>query len=123
KLSWVKQLVAWQKELTGSKEFVEALKFDGLASRIFVFSPKGDVFDLPFGATPVDFAYAVHTKLGDETTGAKVNGKMVGLDYKLKSGDLVEILKKEGSKPTEGWLDFVVTNMAKRNILKNARKI
>lgn len=116
KLSWVKQLVGWQKELVGSQEFVDALKFDGLAHRIFVFSPKGDVFDLPQDATPVDFAYGVHTQLGDETVGAKVNGKMVGLDHKLKSGDMVEIIKKEGTKPTEGWLDFVVTNLAKRKI-------
>jgi len=116
KLSWVKQLVGWQKELVGSQEFVDALKFDGLAHRIFVFSPKGDVYDLPQNATPVDFAYCVHTKLGDETSGAKVNGKMVSLDHKLKSGDMVEIIKKEGIKPTEGWLDFVVTNMAKRKI-------
>jgi len=123
KLSWVKQLVAWQKEMIDTKDFIEALKIDGLAHRIFVFSPKGDVFDLPVGATPVDFAYAVHTDLGDETAGAKVNGKMVTLNCKLKSGDMVEIIKKEGTKPTPGWLDFVVTNLAKRNILKNARKI
>ncbi len=118
KLSWVKQLVAWQKEMVDTKEFVDALKFDGLAARIFVFSPNGDVFDLPSGATPVDFAYAVHSDLGDQTIGAKVNGKMVGLDFKLKSGDMVEILKKEGTKPTRGWLDFVVTNLARKNIIK-----
>lgn len=122
KLSWVKQLVSWQKQVIDSQEYLNALKFDGLASRIFVFSPKGDVYDLPFGATPVDFAYAVHTKLGDETVGSKVNGKMVGLDYRLKSGDLVEIIKKSGNKPTEGWLDFIVTNMAKREIGKYLRE-
>lgn len=122
KLSWVKQLVSWQDQLVDSKEFIKALKFDGLASRIFVFSPKGDVYDLPFGATPVDFAYAVHSKLGNETAGAKVNGRMAGLDYKLKSGDLVEILKKGGNKPTEGWLDFVVTNLARRQISKFFRE-
>lgn len=122
KLSWVKQLVGWQKEMVGSQEFVKALKFDGLAHRIFVFSPKGDVFDLPQDATPVDFAYAVHTNLGDETVGAKVNGKMVTLNHKLKSGDMVEIIKKEGTKPTEGWLDFVVTNMAKRRIAAHFRE-
>jgi len=116
KLAWVKQLVAWQKQLVDSQEFLNAVKFDALAHRIFVFSPKGDVFDLPIGATPVDFAFAVHTKLGCETVGAKVNGKMVSLDHKLKSGDMVEIIKKEGSHPTEGWLDFVVTNTARRKI-------
>jgi len=116
KLSWVRQLVAWQKEIVGSKEFLEAIKFDALAHRIFVFSPKGDVFDLPLGATPIDFAYAVHTSLGDEAVGAKVNGKMVKLNYKLKSGDMVEILKKEGTKPSRDWLEFVVTTLAKRRI-------
>jgi guanosine-3',5'-bis(diphosphate) 3'-pyrophosphohydrolase len=120
KLSWVKQLVAWQNEIVDSKEFIDALRFDALAHRIFVFSPQGDVYDLPVGATPVDFAYAVHTDLGNETRGAKVNGKMVSLDYQLKSGDMVEIFKKTGSKPTKKWLDFVVTQLAKREILKNA---
>lgn len=122
KLSWVKQLVSWQDQLIDSKEYVNALKFDGLATRIFVFSPKGDVYDLPFGATPVDFAYAVHTKLGNQTTGAKINGKMVSLNYPLKSGDLVEIIRKDGSKPTQGWLDFVVTNLARRQISKHFRE-
>lgn len=121
KLSWVKQLVAWQNEVVDSQKFMEALKFDGLAHRIFVFSPKGDVFDLPASATPIDFAYAVHTQLGDEAEGAKVNGKMVSLDFKLKSGDMVEIIKKEGSKPSEKWLRFVVTQEAHRKILKNRR--
>lgn len=116
KLSWVKQLVAWQKQLVDSQEFFNAVKFDALAHRIYVFSPKGDVFDLPAGATPVDFAYAVHTDLGDETVGAKVNGKLVSLDYQLKSGDMVEIIRKEGSHPTKDWLDFVVTNLARRKI-------
>lgn len=116
KLAWVKQLVAWQRQMVDSQEFVSALKFDGLAHRIFVFSPKGDVFDLPVGATPIDFAYAVHTNLGDSAIGTKVNGKMVTLNHKLKSGDMVEIIKKEGTKPTEGWLDFVVTNQARRHI-------
>ncbi len=121
KVSWVKQLVAWQDELIDTKEFVDALRFDGLAHRIFVFSPKGDVYDLPSGATSIDFAYAVHTQLGDEATGAKANGKMVALDYKLKSGDMVEIIKKEGTKPTKGWLDFVVTNLARREISKHSK--
>ncbi len=122
KLSWVKQLVSWQKEVVGSKEFLEALRFDALAHRIFVFSPKGDVYDLPQGATPVDFAYAVHSDLGNETKGAMVNGKMVPLDFKLKSGDMVEIIKKEGGKPSGKWLRFVVTSQARREISKYARE-
>jgi len=122
KLSWVKQLVAWQRQVVDSQEFMDSLRFDALAERIFVFSPHGDVFDLPSGATPIDFAYGVHTDLGDEADGAKVNGKLVSLDYKLKSGDMVEIIKKEGSKPSEGWLRFVVTNQAKRKITQYLRE-
>lgn len=118
KLSWVKQLVAWQKEIVDSKKFLETLKFDALAHRIFVFSPKGDVFDLPAGATPIDFAYAVHTQLGDEAVGAKVNGVMVKLNHPLKSGDMVEIIRKKGTGPSRDWLDFVVTNLARRRIEK-----
>jgi len=118
KLSWVKQLVSWQKEVVDSKDFLKALKFDALAQRIFVFSPKGDVFDLPAGATPIDFAYAIHSSLGNEADGALVNEKMVPLSYRLKSGDMVKIIKKEGSKPSEKWLRFVVTREARRRILK-----
>jgi len=122
KLSWVKQLVAWQDEVVDSREFMDSLKFDGLAHRIFVFSPNGDVFDLPAGATPVDFAYAVHSDLGHQTNGARINGKMVSLDCRLKSGDMVEIFKKEGSKPSEKWLRFVVTRLAKNHINKYFRE-
>ncbi len=122
KLSWVKQLVAWQKEVVDSNQFMEALKFDALAHRIFVFSPHGDVYDLPSGSTPIDFAYAVHSDLGNEASGVMVNGKMVGLDYKLKSGDMVNIVRKEGGKPSEKWLRFVVTQQARHQILKHARK-
>jgi guanosine-3',5'-bis(diphosphate) 3'-pyrophosphohydrolase len=122
KLTWVKQLVSWQEELVDSKEFMEALKFDALGHRIFVFSPKGDVFDLPKEATTIDFAYAVHTDLGDKAIGAKVNGKMVSLETKLNSGQIVEILTtNKKTKPSRSWLDFVVTNRAKSEILKHYR--
>lgn len=123
KLVWVKQLVAWQKEMVDSQEFLEALKFDGLAHRIFVFSPKGDIYDLPLGATPVDFGYAVHTDLGDQTVGAKVNGKMVKLSHQLKSGDMVEITKKKGTGPSRDWLNFVVTTTARRRIIKYLKRV
>ncbi|MCX6724586.1 MAG: RelA/SpoT family protein, partial [Candidatus Shapirobacteria bacterium] len=106
KMSWVKELVQWQQELVGSKEFLESLKFDALHHRIFVFSPKGDVFDLPAEATPVDFAYAVHSELGNQCSGAKVDGKMVSLDYKLKSGQVVEIISTKNKKgPSSDWLN------------------
>jgi guanosine-3',5'-bis(diphosphate) 3'-pyrophosphohydrolase len=122
KLNWVKQLVDWQQELTDSEEFLKAVKFDALRHRNFVFSPHGDVYDLPAGATPVDFAYSVHTDLGRFITGAKVNGKIVPLDYKLKSGEVVEILKsKNPKKPNAHWLEFVVTAIARREINKYLR--
>ncbi|KKQ95872.1 MAG: (P)ppGpp synthetase I, SpoT/RelA [Candidatus Woesebacteria bacterium GW2011_GWB1_43_14] len=124
KLSWVKELVRWQDELADSKEFLEAVKFDALNHRNFIFSPKGDVYDLPQGATPVDFAFVVHTGLGKYIRGATVNDKIVSLDQKLFSGDVVEIIKsKEARRPNRDWLEFVVTTVARREILKEARKI
>jgi len=122
KLTWVKQLGDWQKEITDSDEYLEAVKFDALSQRNFIFSPKGDVFDLPAGATPVDFAYAVHTNLGNYIKGAKADGKIVPLSYKLKSGQVCEILKnKKPRKANRDWLRFVVTNQAKKKIKKNFR--
>lgn len=123
KISWVRQLVNWQKQISDSKEFLRAVKFDALKHRNFVFSPKGDVYDLPAGATPVDFAYAVHTGLGKFIAGAKVNGRIVPLNYQLKSGDVVEIIKsKLPRKPSSDWLDFVVTTTARREIRKDVYK-
>jgi len=119
KLQWVQQLASWQKEMTDNSEYLQALKFDALSHRIFVLSPIGDVYDLPDGATPIDYAYAVHTELGHQTSGAKINGEMVPLDRKLKNGDIVEIiLSKKKSKPNAKWLDFVVTHTAKKSIQK-----
>jgi len=119
KLSWVKQLAAWQKEITDSQEYFNALKFDALQHRNLVFSPKGDVYDLPRGATPVDYAYAVHTKLANQTNGAKVNGKMVALNHPLVNGDMVEILiDRKKTKPNPDWLGFVVTTIARHAISK-----
>lgn len=123
KLSWIKQLVEWQKEMVDSKEFLKAVKFDAFGHRNFVFSPKGDVYDLPGGSTPVDFAYAVHTDMGKYIKAAKVNDKIVPLDYKLKSGDVVEIIKTKMEKlPSERWLDFVVTRVARSKISGYLRK-
>lgn len=123
KLKWVRQLSAWQKEISDSQEFLKALKFDALSHRIFVFSPKGDVYDLPSRATPVDFAYAVHTGLGDYCKQAKVNGKLSALSCQLKSGDLVEIISgKKEKKPSRDWLNFVVTTAARKRIARHFRK-
>lgn len=122
KISWVKQLVKWQKEITGTKEFLRAVKFDALTHRNFIFSPGGDVYDLPSGATPIDFAYAVHTDLGNYLKAVKVDGKIVSLDYKLKSGEVVEIMKsKTRKKPSHSWIDSVVTTAARREINKSLR--
>jgi GTP pyrophosphokinase len=122
KLAWVRQLVDWQSEMNDSEEFLQAVKFDALRHRNFVFSPEGDVYDLPVGATPVDFAYAVHTELPNHMQGTKVDGKMVPLDYKLKSGQVVEVLKSKNPKsPNRDWLDFVVTTLARREIAKYLR--
>ncbi len=119
KLSWVKQLAAWQKEITDSQEYLDAVKFDALQHRNLVFSPKGDVYDLPRGATPIDYAYAVHTKLGHQAAGAKVNGKLMSLNHKLVNGDVVEILiDRKRTKPSHEWLNFVVTTTARHAISK-----
>ncbi len=115
-LAWVGQLREWQKGIAGSEEFIQSLKIDFFKDRIFAVTPKGEVIDLPAGSTPVDFAYAIHTQIGDQCIGAKVNAKIAPLDYALQSGDLVEILIQKSKKPSESWLKFVKTDIAKRRI-------
>ncbi len=120
KLDWVKQLASLQEEIKDNSEYLKTLKFDALKHRLLVFSPKGDVYDLPAGATPVDFAYAVHTGMGSQAKGAKVNDKMVQLDYRLNNGDVVEILiDRKRKTPSPRWLDFAVTAAARREISKS----
>lgn len=120
KLEWVKRLSKWQEEITDNEEFLKSVKTDFFGERIYVFTPKGDVKDLPVGATPVDFAYSIHSDLGDRATGAKVNGKLVSLDTKLKNSDVCEVIlsKDLKKKPNRDWLDFVVTSMARKKIKK-----
>ena len=120
-LQWVQKLQDWQTKFTSSKEFLEAMKIDFFKDRIFVVTPKGDVVDLPAGATPVDFAYQVHSEVGNNCSGAKINGKIAPLDYKLHSGDLVDILIQKNKKPSISWLNFVKTSTAKNHI-RNAIK-
>jgi guanosine-3',5'-bis(diphosphate) 3'-pyrophosphohydrolase len=120
-LVWVQQLQNWQKAFATQKEFLEAVKVDFFKDRIFVFTPGNDVMDLPAGATPVDFAYQVHSQIGDTCVGAKVNGKIVPLTTELHSGDIVEIVTQKGKKPSEDWLQFAKTEMAKKHI-RNALK-
>jgi len=121
-LVWVQQLKNWQKEFTNPEEFLQSLKIDFFKDRIFAITPKGEVIDLPAGATPVDFAYAIHTDIGDSCVGAKVNNKIVSLDYQLQSGDLVEILTQKSKKPSESWLKFVKTNQARKKIKSSLRQ-
>jgi len=116
KFPWVKQLLEWQKHFSESGEFLKNLKVDFFEDRVFVFTPQGDVIDLPDGSDPVDFAYAIHTSIGNHTSGAKVNGKLVSLDSKLKNGDIVEIITKKDAKPNEKWLKHVKSTLAKRQV-------
>lgn len=118
KLAWINQLVEWQKELQDSQKFAESLKIDFLKDRIFIFTPKGDVLDLPDGATVVDFAYQIHTDLGNHCRSAQVNDKFVPLEYELKNGDIVKIITSSKSSPSLDWLNFVKTKLA-QNRIKN----
>jgi len=121
-LSWINQLRNWQKDFTDPEEFMKALKIEFFRDRILALSPKGEVFDLPSGATPVDFAYNVHTEVGNQCSGALVNGKIVPLDYELKSGDIVEIITQKNKRPSEDWLKFVKTNVSRSHIKSALKK-
>jgi GTP pyrophosphokinase len=121
-LVWVKQLREWQKDYSSSQEFLNSLKIDFLKDRIFVFTPKGDIVDLPEGATPVDFAYEVHTDIGNQCIGAKIDGKLSSLSTPLKNGQVVEILTQKNKKPSRDWLKFVKTNQARNRIKAWYRK-
>ncbi len=116
--SWTKDLLELQKQIEDKDEYLHTLKTDFFQTRVFVFTPKGDVIDLPEGSTPIDFAYAVHSKIGDKIKEAKVNGKLVSFDTILKRGDVIEIVTGKNAHPSEKWLEDVKTNMAKRHILK-----
>ncbi|PIP21903.1 MAG: hypothetical protein COX39_00375 [Candidatus Nealsonbacteria bacterium CG23_combo_of_CG06-09_8_20_14_all_40_13] len=118
-LIWIQKLARWQKSLHNPKSLYEDLKLDFFKDRIFVFTPKGDIKDLPAGATSVDFAYAIHTQIGNRCVGAKCNGKMIGLSKPLENADIVEILiARKGGKPKRDWLNFVKTSLAKNHIRK-----
>ncbi|HEX6031013.1 MAG TPA: bifunctional (p)ppGpp synthetase/guanosine-3',5'-bis(diphosphate) 3'-pyrophosphohydrolase, partial [Tepidiformaceae bacterium] len=106
RIAWLRQLLDWQRDLTGAEDFVETVKTDIFHDQVFVYTPKGAVIDMPVGATPLDFAYRIHTDLGHQTVGAKVNGRMVSLNSQLKTGDVVEILRSRASKgPSRDWLN------------------
>jgi GTP pyrophosphokinase len=116
KMSWFRQMLEWQNDLKDAKDFMESLKIDLFVDEVFVFTPKGDVFGLPLGATPVDFAYRVHTEVGHRVVGARVNGRIVPLDFKLRNGDIIEILTGKKDNPSQDWLRFVKTAAARVKI-------
>ncbi len=117
KLAWLRQLLEWQQELADAREFVKSVRLDLFQNEVFVFTPKGDVVDLPSDATPVDFAYRIHTDVGHHCTGAKVNGRLVPLSHKLHTGDIVEItVNKSSPGPSRDWLGFVATTNARTKI-------
>jgi GTP pyrophosphokinase len=127
RIAWLRQLLDWQRDLTGADDFVESVKTDIFHDQVFVYTPKGDVLDLPAGATPLDFAYRVHTDLGHQTVGAKVNGRMVSLNSQLKNGDVVDIMRSRASKgPSRDWLNanlgYVRTTHSKEKIRQWFRK-
>ena len=123
-VEWVKQLREWQSEIgRDDEEFMQSLKIDFFKNHIFAFTPRGDIIDLPEEATPIDFAYAIHGEVGNHATGAKVNSNMVPLDYRIRNGDVLEILiSKDRKSPNSDWLKFVKTSVAKTHIRRELRK-
>ncbi len=116
RFTWLRQLLEWQRDLKDDQEFIESVKVDLFPHEVYIFTPKGDVKEFPVGATPVDFAYSIHSDIGNHCVGAKVNGKIVPLKYEFKSGDTVEILTSPNQKPSKDWLKFVKTPRAKTKI-------
>ena len=124
KLAWLRDMLEWQKETSDAEEFIEGFKIDLFTDEIFVFTPKGVVINLPSSATPIDFAYRIHTDVGNRCVGAKVNGKIVPLDYKLKTGEIVEVLTSKNAKgPNIDWLNMAKSNQAKSKIRQWFKKI
>lgn len=122
KINWIRQWIEWQRDLTAPREFLEGFKTDINLQQVFVFTPQADVKPLPEGSTPIDFAYAIHTDIGDRYMGAKVNNRMVRMDYVFKTGDVCEVITKKNSEPKRDWLEFAKTANARSRIkryLKN----
>ena len=116
RFTWLRQLLEWQRDLKDNQEFIESLKVDIFPNEVYIFTPKGEVRQFPIGSTPVDFAYSIHSDIGNHCVGAKVNGKIVPLRYELRSGDTIEILTSPNQKPSKDWLKLVKTSRAKTKI-------
>lgn len=117
KLSWLRQLLEWHKDMNDSRDFVNTVKMDVFADEVFVFTPRGDVIDLPVGSVPIDFAYRIHTDVGNRCVGAKVNGRIVPLDYKLSNGDIVEVItSKQATGPSRDWMNIVGSSDTRNKI-------
>jgi GTP pyrophosphokinase len=116
KFAWLRQLLEWQQDLADPDEFIDTVKVDLFPDEVFVFTPRGDVINLPRGATPVDFAYAIHSEVGAHCAGAKVNGQIVALRHSLTDGDTVEIMTRREQRPRKDWLEFVVSGRARNRI-------
>ncbi len=120
--AWLRQLLEWQKNLHDPKEFMEMVQMDLFPDEVYVFTPKGEVKEFPKGATPVDFAYSIHSEIGEKCAGARVNGRMVPLRYLLKNGDIIEIITSNRQHPRKDWLDFIKTTKAKSRIRQWIKK-
>ncbi len=116
KFTWLRSILDWQNDLKDAQEYLETVKDDLFDSDVYVFTPKGDVFPLSRGSTPVDFAYRIHSEVGNHCAGARLNGRMVTLDTELKNGDIVEVLTQKNARPSLDWLNFVVTPGARNRI-------
>jgi guanosine-3',5'-bis(diphosphate) 3'-pyrophosphohydrolase len=120
--AWMGQLLEWQKSLANPREFLDTIRTDLLSNEVYVFTPKGEVKALPKGATPIDFAYSIHSEIGNKCVGAKANERIVRLDYRLRNGDIVQIITSKNSKPSKDWLKFVKTSTAKTRIRQWIKK-
>ncbi len=115
-MKWLRKMAEWQQDVSDARDFVDSFKLDLFPREVLAFTPKGKVIQLPRNATPIDFAYAIHTQVGDQCVGAKVNGKIVPLKYQIQNGDVVEIMSTPGHKPSRDWLNFVATSKARSKI-------